>query len=250
MKSNKKAQIFEQGLVLVVFVVCAFALYTFFAYGQKIQFSFDNVQNALSLYDHQEETSFYLKEAGKLSVQEAYYATLTRVGENCPDAQTNRAYAIWNKECLMKNPDVETKFLFYINSSMQNFMKSYAFTLDSLKLENGQLSFIFRPVILNATLKENKIEVSYLYDFSFNLNLSENNIDLNFERISAEVFNKWDNCRNKDAAEIKNCMSALKLSGWDYLILNSDFFSELKNKNNYYFNNKFEPIIIKFQLEK
>jgi len=248
-KLNKRAQIFENGLVLVVFIVAVFAIISFIIYNNKEKISFDSVYPIVSLYSQHEALSFYAKEAGKLSVQEAYSKTLESIGDNCKKAAENRVYAILTKECLNSDQNLKEEFMSSFNSSMNDFISEKA-QIDSLTLNQKNISIIFRPLAFNASLEGSKINVKYSFDISFDADIGDYNLDFNISKFYNAIFNQWDICKRKEEAVIKTCMNSLTFDGWNFKMFNNDLFCDLTSKKDYYFDNKLQPIVMKFKLEK
>ena len=246
---NKKAQIFEKGLVLVVFILSVMAIISFVIYHNRENISFDSVYPAVSLYSQQEDLSFYAKEAGKISVQDAYSRTLENIGKNCQKSTENLAYTIWTKDCIIGDDALKEEFLSLFNSSMNSFMSGKA-QINSINLNQKNISIIFQPLITSAFLEGSKITINYTYDPSFSINIEEYGIDFNIEKFYNAVFNQWNICKRKDESVIKTCMNSLVFDGWNFRMFNNDLFCDLTSKKSYYFDNKMQPIVMKFKLEK
>jgi len=247
---NKKGQVFEMGLVLVIFTICVFAIVSFLIYNHKTSGSFD-ISPIISLYNQQEDISFYAEEAGKLSAQEAYSNTLKGVGKDC---RKYSDYAVWTHDCIMKIDAFRDEFMLNFNSSIDRLMIDKKTSIDSVSSNENIISVSFQPLILNASMKSiSNIDVNYTVNPSFSINISDYGIDLNFWKVSNQVLSQWDECKRKsnDAITIKNCMNRMTSDDWQFMVISTgEFFCSLTSKQEYYFNDKLQPIIIKFKLEK
>lgn len=244
---NKKAQIFEQGLVIVVFSICVIALISFLAYNQKIKLSLSEVYPAASIYQEQEEISFYANDAANIAIQKAFYETLKEAGKECPRSSENVNYVIWTKDCLMKNDRFRERFVYHA----ENAMSELDAKTKSITIDKDAIFFNFDMLQLNSSLKKSAdIKISYNSDISFNNSLSSSNINLDFENLSSSVLDGWEKCKKEsDLIKIKACMNNLKIKGWKLTIRNDDFFCDLTSEESYY-TGKFEPLTLKLILEK
>lgn len=246
---NKKAQIFEWGLVLTVFVICAFALTTFLVYNSKTKTSFVDVHQIFLLYDRQEIAEFYAKEAFGLAISEAYSNTIKESIMQCP---SRLEFFTWTETCIPKNNEIEAIFIKNIKQSMEK-MLSYSPELRNhdFSLEKRDNSIYFKmPLNLNVSTRSLKNTITINYDSEISVNESAENMDLNFEGIYNSVKSRWNFCKGlNDFAKVKNCMSLLTFKNWNFNTLADNSF-ELKTKSSYYFGDKIEPIELNFKLEK
>jgi hypothetical protein len=241
--TNKKAQIFEQGLVIVVFALCVMALGAFILYNGRIITSLDNLHPVVFMHDEQRALAFYAKDAGKLASEQAFSSTINDLGKNCQRTSENINYELWKKDCLLKNDEAKKRFLGYANSSMSKMLNtSFSLNLDST------LAVTIKPVVMNVSLKN--MNIDYTSDISYSINLDDYGIDLNFEKMYNSILDRWDDCKIiNETQKIKDCMYGLKIKGWILNIKNDNFFCDLISEKSYY-NGNFEPLIIKFKLEK
>jgi hypothetical protein len=241
---NRRGQVFEQGLVIVVFVLCVMALISFMIYNGSMTNSLSNVYPAVLMYHGQKNSAFYAKESGKLAVQEAYSETLKDLIQECPRTQENINYVVWKKECLLKNDKINERFLSHTDDSMRGLFNSDF----NLKIDNEKLSFVIPPLRLGTSFKN--INVNYTSDISFDINLLDYGIDLNLEKIYNSILERWNDCKIlKETQKIKDCMYGLKVRGWKFNIRNEYFFCELTSEREFY-TGSFGPLILKFKLEK
>lgn len=241
---NNKAQVFEEALVIVVFVICVMALISFNVYNSRIKYSLGEVYPVVSMFNQQKSLAFYAEESGKLAVQKAYSEVLDDLIRNCPRTQENINYAFWKKDCLLSNEEIAEKFISRANASMNNLIASDF----SIALENEKALFKIEPLTMNSSLKD--IDINYTSDISFDVNLSEYGIDLNLEKIYDSVLDRWDGCKAlSENSKIKDCMNGLKVKGWRLSMLNDDFFCDLENEKEIY-TGSLERMILKLKLEK
>jgi hypothetical protein len=206
--------------------------------------SISQVYPVVFMYNGQKQLAFYAGESGNLAVQEAFSEVLRNFGRSCPKTQENINYAIWKKDCLPSNERIKEDFLYNVNISMRKLVLS-KFNLD---LENENLFFNIKPLSMNSSLKD--MTINYTSDISFIINLPKKGIDLNLEKTYNSILDKWDECKNlNETLQIKACLNNLEIDGWKIAIRNDNFFCDLTSDQNYY-TGKFEPLVLKFKLEK
>jgi hypothetical protein len=241
---NKKAQVFEQGLVIAVFSICVIALILFLSYNQKEAISLSSIYPAISIYSEQKEIAFYAKESGKLAVQESFYETLKNIGKECASSPENINYAIWARGCLPSNDKIKETFL----SNVDRVMQSLGVNPKSVTPNDEKILFTFNPVQLNSSAEN--IHINYSSDISFDINLTSNSINLNFADIYNQILDQWARCNKGDIISAKSCMNGMKIKGWTLSIRNDDFFCDLVSKESFYTQGGFQLIIIKLRLVK
>jgi hypothetical protein len=265
---NKKAQFFDYGLLLAVFVICTAATVSFSIYNHRTSGSFGDVVSAISIYEEKDNLEIYAKESGKLALQEAYAETIKDMARNCPKTTENVNYAVWtkgtaecspkdasctilNNNCLFDNDILNKMFLSHLDTSINKFLRVKNMATKNIGVNEENFTFFLHPIILSSSIEGTaKIDINYTFSINPEFNLSKLNIDLNFTNIYRPVLARWEECKSlDDIVKIRACMS-LDLKNWKLQIINPDFLSELRSKESYYSKGTLEHLIIKFKLEK
>ena len=252
---NKKAQVFEQGLVIVVFALCLVAFTSFLLYNQKVKASMSEIYPVVQMFDEAGKIQFYVNDSEKIAVQNAYSESIKEIGKDCAKSAENVNYAIWKENCMLTNEQIQEKFLFSLNQTMSELLNQYSGKkpiLNSISAENNKVSFVFSEFNLTSSVKKmNNIQIDYNLNLNNEFDLNNLNINLDMETVYDAVLRQWQTCKKSaDFNSAKNCMTRQIIEGWSLNVRNEGFLCELNSKTKYYTKNGFEQLVIKLKLER
>ncbi len=235
---NKKAQIFEGFWVLVTLVVLSMALGTFMMVKTKVQAGVTPSSELMNIYNEKDKTEFYNEEYLKLAVQEAYYNVLKTGAVDNPNCNIMVAdYVNYNDGCNSSKSGVQEylkKELTKINRDIimdDNIIRLKSENISKTMVEKGYINY----------------EINFAYNPSVEIKLNDLNISLDD---LGNVYTAAITCKSMNLGETKECMSK-KVGQWNIEIKESGKYVlyDLTTKISYFFDNKFEPMALKFSLD-
>ena len=241
---NKRAQVPEAVLLLLVIAICGTALY------YSVMYKSDKAEvislfKSLEIYNDAEKLEIYLGEASNLALQEAYEQAAS-MPVICPER-------IWSETCRPNNQEIKNKLKLNFDESLAKYTdkKFSSEVKDKLNVQFDSINF--------NTSNENKFlkyNIAYLNSLSFSLDYP----DLNFEKIYSDITAKKSECdkrfeTNTEAdrsTKIMRCINEARFNDWDAAIASSEKYYRvtLTSKKSYFYDNTFKKIKLEFALNK
>lgn len=232
---NKKASIFELGLVTVTFVALAFALSSFMFIQAKIEKGASPDYEFIGMYDSKERAVLVNEERLNLMAQQAFYDIAKEgaiKGNDCVVREVE--YVEWNENCSPNNENIKKDFISKINGGNASLDNSI------LALKTGSVT---------KTIEE-KGYINYNVSFTFNTSVEfkMNNSGINIDDFE-EIYNKAIECKKYDVEKTNECIDDIE--NWDINVKKSDGYVlyDLSTKKNFFHDGKFEPIMLKFAIK-
>ena len=245
-KTNKKAQIFEVGLVLITLIALGYALYTFVMIKGNFETSVAPPAKLIDAYNSQKKLLFYAKESARLAAQNAFnlIAQEKAASGNC--IIDGSGYVNWLSDCKPNTTEIEENFLAEFKKSYESYMKDYTEkTSYNITFEKNKINLKAANITLNITEKE--YNASFTFEPSFSIDISA--FDLNLEDFE-NIYLAAQNCKSNNVTRVKNCMIE-KIQNWnaDVEFKEPDLLLELSTKKSFFIDEDFSPIKLKFKIK-
>jgi len=242
MFNNKKAQLFELLLVVMTVIVCGDALYASMSHADTSKLELTAPASLRQIYIDGENLKYYLEDYSKISAQNAFAEIAKKpvYGTGCGEWE----YAIWDTKCPDNNV-IKDKFIEKIKALQKEYPADITYDDDKIK-------FKYSPIVLEKT------ETDFSAKYTINLEFEISYPDLNFRKIADDILNQKKLCddefkNNADKIEkINNCLSELIFDDWndEVSISGSYYLFTLTSAKNYFYENDFKPITLKFLIKQ
>lgn len=252
---GKRAGIFAVGMIITMIIVMAAAWQAFSTTNRKIAVGVEILPNLTSHYNEQDRFSIYIEESKSLAASQALYeiakdAAIDKKKGSCRvEPQTN--YFIWDNNCKPETLFIKQRFIQEFNKSLISFVKAYPkenlrpyymneFAEGSEEIINSAAS----PIKLESKAKSTFASYSLSHSVETSLtstktNLTEENIDLNFNGIYNKIVEEKTRCQTeqKEAEECSKALEAIEFDYWraDVERQGSYFIFRLKTKDFFFF---------------
>ncbi len=245
-KTNKKAQIFALGLVLITLVAMGYTLYTFVVISGNIQESIGPPNKLIEAYNSQTKLLFYAKESAGLAVPDAFNFIAEEKAASGDCVIDGSGYVGWSSTCKPDTKDIEENFLLEFKKSYGGYIQEYPEKVNfSVTLEENKIKLEAESVTLNFTEKE--YNVSFTFEPSFSTNISAFGLSLaDFE----SIYFGAQYCKNKNTTKVKNCMTE-KIKNWhtDVEFKEPNLLFDLSTKQSFFIDDGFSAIKLKFKIK-
>jgi len=248
-KTNKKAQIFAVGLVLITLIAMGYALYTFVVIKRGAEESIMPSAKLIDAYDSKTKLLFYAQESAKLAVRSAFNLIAQEKAASGDCTIDGSGYVEWSANCKPDTKEIEENFLSEFKKNYENYIEdypektNYSITLDASK--KNSINLDAESITIN--ISEEEYNATFTFEPSFSIDISLFGLDLtDFEGI----YSATQNCKSKDALNVKNCMIE-KIKNWhiDAELKEPDLLFDLQTKQTFFFDDTFSPIKLKFKIK-
>jgi len=242
---NKKAQtsVFETSLVIILLIACVYSLVSFYGMKDRVEISLTAPTKLINLYIDKAALEFYLEESVKLAARDAFYETAMNGAVEDAGCKDYNGYFIWGNGCRPSSSQFESVF--------SKSLEKYTDRKFESTLENGNLSVNFEDSMMNASEKSSFMSyyINYTFDPIFVIDMKNEGIDLDFEKVYSSVLQKQGECRlTKNPV---TCMKMFKTEGWEtsgsgdgeYMLF------DLKSEKLFFIDDKLQQITLKFALQ-
>lgn len=203
---NRKAQIFSFMIAFGVVIICGFALFRFLTIKPEVESMLIAPANLLELYQSEQEFGFFIREAGKLAVVNAY----SRIAKDGTFA--SEGAMMFNEYIKFDglNPDIDEEFSSLIRENLDKFIQQADSEFKSIDYEieilDGGINFKSDKKKISIDNENSGYSATHEFNPSFSLTLAELNL-VDF----SEIDDKYKGCKNKETmGEIEDCMEDLK----------------------------------------
>lgn len=246
MKKSKRAQVPEAVLLLVALAICGYSLWAVYAFERQTASQISIPEKLMDLYSNQDKFEIYAKEAGKLSIDEAFSNVVKEKYDCTILSAENEQIPIWDG-CISKDK-TEIAFLKNADESFKKRLLPYAYR-HKLSIENKNFRFEFDEI--NANVSEENYNASYSYRTIF---FAENPIKEDFGSIYSRLISKKAGClkekEKNPSVDLGSCISNMQSDEWNAECMTSGLYliCALKTKANYFHSNSFKPVEMGFAL--
>jgi len=240
MISSKKAQTTESVLLLTTLVICVTAFFYVTSFEKKIADSVYIPQKLLDVYSEKDSMDQIAGESLRMAVQQAF-ADAAKKNSECTKIGIDAAM-LWDENCMPSKAKIEQQFLSQVDSAMgsMNLNRKLSITDNSVKFESD---------IITKNVSEKDYNATYQYKI---LASADYPMKTDFESIANNALSQEASCKEKakQGTDISKCMEELKVDGWTTSCINYPPYAvcTLNTAQNYFHDNTFSPVSLKFAL--
>ena len=246
MLKGKKAAYIAILLVVITLIAMASALTFFFKYRTHVSDSVGPPAELINAIYEKDMLEFYVKESGRLSVQEAF-SYIAEKGASSGECSLFGEHIIWNEKC--KPDKINASFLEKFNSSFNNFIKSYTSSKVTPKepsLSNGTVKIDSEDITFNASNEKGYVKYNATIISNAPLEIDLQSLGINLDDF-AGIYKKAFECKDKNITKVAECM---KVPGWkaNIELLDNYLLIDMSTEKSFWADNKFAPVSLNFAL--
>lgn len=253
MIKNKKSQIFELLIPILMFILCSIALFLFITNSGKLKLSLLSPTKLSDMYTSKDKFMLFAEDSAKLSIMQAYYeiARDNRFAGNCVIDTDGYIKLCEISESL--NNEFAAKITEIFSGYLNSFSdKQFEEVNYKINVNNEIVNFDSEKINLHTQIQGILFPFGTIYTFdpSFRIDMKEFGLDNlgTVVKTSRDCFDKTKslNSITECIKQIKTFSPSIKIEG------NKAFFDLTSNKRFFYSQDSqpvYDTIKIKFYLE-